>query len=688
MPRKVLLPAILAAYSSLSLAAENASFAGFELDEIIVTATRFEEPVLKTAGSLIVLTRRDIERIPAASLPDLLAGLPGVNVAPLYGALGIDSVVNLRGAGTVGTGTSNTLVLLNGQRLNPIDSGSIDWSLVPVASIERIEIMPGSGTVMYGDRAGGGVINILTRRGRDVGNFQLGTGSHGMREFSVQSAWQGDAMDANLYVQYGANDGWRTNSDQERYSMGGRIGFGASEALRGFVDIAAFNEKLGIPGGLWRSDYEATPTQSRHPGDRSDRQGFRIRPGVQMVLAPGVHFEADMTLSRDEREGYSDATNPVEQIRDLSRDFVSFSPKLSIAYELAGVNNKATVGYEYYRGSADNKTSPVGKRIYTQNAEQRSQAMYLQNISDLSEHWSLTLGARTQRLRQSASQSEFDKTCYGPAPNYEASPCVGPAMSGKSADTREAYEAGLVYQAKDWRVYARTGTLYRFPNTDELYGLNPLSYDPFFAADLKPQYGRIHELGGVVNGARGRYTVSLFRQDLNDEITSSDPADFMASGNMNLPETRRRGIELGARFRLTGHLRAHLALTHQVAEVREGSYADRDIPLVPKIQAGAGLSWSAGKNARYSTRVNHVGQRRYGDDYGNVAGYLDAYTTIDLLAAWDIAGWNLEARVLNAADKKYAAFGGYGFNASKFDYDTFYYPADRRTFRIMARHDF
>lgn len=690
MQRSTLLAAILATFSTATFASSQdiTQPTEYQLEDIVVTATRFEESTLKTAGNLFVMARRDIERIPAASVPDLLSGLLGVNVAPLYGALGIDSVVNLRGAGTVGTGTSNTLVLLNGQRLNPIDSGSIDWSLAPLASIERIEVMPGSGTVMYGDRATGGVINIVTRKGKEESNVQFGLGSHGTRELSAQSGWQTGIVDTHLYAQYGASDGWRVNSDQERYSVGGRVDFGQPKALHGFVDMAAFNERMGMPGGLWRAEYDADPTQSRHPGDRSNREGFRIRPGIQMTLSPGVDFEADLTLSKDERSGYSDKTNPQEQIRELSRDFVSFSPKLRAAYLLGGVSNKATVGYEYYRGGTDNTTSPVGKREYTQNAEQSSHAVYLQNVSDLSENWFLTLGARSQRLRQSASQSEFDKTCYDPNNNWAAYSCIGQAMSGKSSDTREAFEAGLVYQAQDWRVYARTGTIYRFPNTDELYGLDPMTYDPFFAAGLKPQHGAIYELGGSTNTASTRYSFSLYQQDLKDEITSSDPMDFNATGNMNLASTRRRGAELSAKFRFTDHLRGNLTITHQEAKVVEGIYSGHDVPMVPKTQLGAGLSWSKGQDVAYAARLNYVGKCRYGDDYFNQAGYLDGYATLDLSGAWRISAWKLEARVLNATDKKYAAYGGYGFNSNTYSYDTFYYPADRRTFRLMARHDF
>jgi iron complex outermembrane receptor protein len=227
------------------------------------------------------------------------------------------------------------------------------------------------------------------------------------------------------------------------------------------------------------------------------------------------------------------------------------------------------------------------------------------------------------------------------------------------------------------------GSTYRFPNTDELYGLDPINWDPVFAIDLKPQYGTVYEVGGTKKMARGSLSFSIYQQNLKNEITS-DPN----GGNMNVGKTRRLGSEWSAKLRLADNLRGNLGVTLEDAEIRAGDYSGREVPLVPRVQASAGLTWSATSNAAYSARLNHAGKRRYGDDYANEAGYLSGYTTLDLMASWRIRDWKIDARVLNATDKKYAAYGGYGFNSGTFAYDTFYYPADGRTFGVAARYDF
>ena len=651
------------------------------LSEVVVTATRFEDSSSRPSGNIYVVNREEIEQSPATNVPDLLAGLPSVNVIPLYGTLGIDSVVNLRAAGNVGTAASNTLILLNGQRMNPIDSGSIDWSLVPIASIERIEIMPGSGTVMYGDRASGGVINIVTRKGRSSKSAQAGFGSYGLREVSAQTGWEVGSADASIQFQYGSTDGWRKNSDQERYSFGGRLGLGESNSTHSFVEVSAFNESLGMPGGLWSAEYEADPTKSRHPKDRSNREGFRIRPGVRVALTSAIDFDADLSISKDKRSGYSGITNPKEQTRDLSREFISFSPKLRAAYVFAGLSSKTTFGYDFYRGSADSLTARVGYQEYTQNAAQTSHALYLQNIFSLTDQWSINLGWRGQRIHQSASQSSFEKECYDLWPVVYR--CTAAAISGNVNSSRSAHEVGLTYEGNHWRAYARSGLSYRFPNTDELYGLDPISYNPSFVASLRPQHGVVQEVGSSIRTELGEYAISFFEQDTKDEITS-DPT----GGNMNLARTRRRGIDLSAKIRFSDNLRGNFSITRQDSMITEGMYAPNQVPAIPPILAGAGISWSQPRGIVWSARVSHVGKRRYGDDYSNDSDHLAGYTTVDLSARTRFQQWTFELRIANATNIKYAAYGGYGFNSTSGGNDTFYYPADPRSLRFLARYDF
>src|SRR5437867_5995526 len=118
-----------------------------------------------TGASTTVITRAEIERSPGQTVQDVLAREPGIQVTSLFGSVnGVQTTVDMRGFGA--TSTANTLVLINGRRLNDIDIAGVDFSTIPLNSIERIEITRGnSGAVLYGDGAVGGVINIITKTG-------------------------------------------------------------------------------------------------------------------------------------------------------------------------------------------------------------------------------------------------------------------------------------------------------------------------------------------------------------------------------------------------------------------------------------------------------------------------------------------------------------------------------------------
>ena len=126
-------------------------------------AVRQFSGIVGTAST--VITAEEIAHSPAQTLQEIIAQAPGVQLTSLFGGVnGAKTSVDLRGFGAFAT--SNTLVLINGRRLNDIDMAGVDFSTIPRDSIERIEITRGnSGAVLYGDNAVGGVINIVLKNG-------------------------------------------------------------------------------------------------------------------------------------------------------------------------------------------------------------------------------------------------------------------------------------------------------------------------------------------------------------------------------------------------------------------------------------------------------------------------------------------------------------------------------------------
>src|SRR6185503_16663076 len=130
-------------------------------DSVVVTATRFPEDVRRLPASTTVITADDIQKSAARTIPELLQEQVSITTKDFFGNNASNTSVDLRGFGV--TGGQNTLILLDGRRITDIDLTTVQWAAVPLAGIERIEILRGTGAVLYGDGASAGVINIVTR---------------------------------------------------------------------------------------------------------------------------------------------------------------------------------------------------------------------------------------------------------------------------------------------------------------------------------------------------------------------------------------------------------------------------------------------------------------------------------------------------------------------------------------------
>jgi iron complex outermembrane receptor protein len=440
-------------------------------------------------------------------------------------------------------------------------------------------------------------------------------------------------------------------------ALSGRIGLDVADGET-FIDYSVYKDSSGLPGYLFRRDYRDDPRRAYFQQDKQWRDGYRLRPGVKLKVSDSIGFEAEIS---DEHENYQNHYVSFGSRGQRDKDTQSFTPRLRIHHGLGSLPSETVLGYDYYDGSVDARysTSP------NQSADQTSQAIYLQNSTTLSADWTATLGMRSQRMEQNAQQD---------AGLFSA------AMDGDATRRRNAYDAGLNYQGQGWRAYGKIGTTFRFANTDELFGYDPITFAPVFSGDLKPQHGDIREIGGSFAAGAVSGRAAIYHMDLEDEIGYDDAA----GANVNYDPTRRQGLETEAEWRIARQLATRATYTYSDAHFRSGIYDGQDIPLAARHKASLAADWDAASAGKYSAIVHYVGKRRYAGDLANSQGWLDAYTTLDLQASWDMKPWTITAKLLNAFDKDYASYAGY----SSFRTDHYYYPADGRSFFIGVRHDF
>ncbi len=621
------------------------------LDTIVVTATRFENSLSEVPASMSVISGDAIRANPAISVPDLLRSVAGVQVRALSGSMATDASIDIRGMGEATGG--NILILLDGQRLNEVDSASINWAMLPREAIDRIEVLRGAGTVLYGDRAVGGVVNIITRHGGDLpATITAGVGSFGQRLLSVSG---GAHNEQGLYLRGGAQfqqeTGYRKNSEADVRNVNTRLGWQSGKSLDVYVDTTGWSNTNGLPGAIFRPQYISDPTQTRKPNEYAENHGYIVRPGVHWQVSTALTFDAEAGQTKR-----YDAYRTPTFNSDRTHDTVSFTPRVRWQHGLGGLDSETVIGFDTYRGSINYTSSTPGH----QTALQDSQSVYVNNTTFWTSNLSTTLGARHQRMQQSAAD------------------LLAPT-AGNTTRERDAGEIGLQWQEKDWRIFARGGTVFRFANTDELFGLDS-SFATIYSGDLRPQHGVQGEIGSEFSIGTARLGISIFNQHLKDEIAY----DGNTFTNVNLPRTRRRGLELTATVALAPHWAAGASYTYTNAQFVEGANAGKRIPLVARQHASAHLNWQGGAYGTHGLNVLFVGSQPISGDFANAKVFLPGYTTLDWRSRYDWQNWNATFTVRNLTNKKYSEFGGYGGTPA----DYYYYPANGRGAYVTLGYTF
>ncbi len=183
------------------------------LPDTQVTASRLGDGIV--GASTTVIGADEIAGSPGQSLQDVLAAQPGIQMQSLFaGVAGTDTVVDMRGFGAAAT--PNTLVLIDGRRLNDVDLSGVDFGAIQKSGIERIEITRGnSGAVLYGDGAVGGVINIVTKNGFNeppATQAELAFGSFGYVEANASESRSFGQTAVSLFGNVIDSDGYRLNN--------------------------------------------------------------------------------------------------------------------------------------------------------------------------------------------------------------------------------------------------------------------------------------------------------------------------------------------------------------------------------------------------------------------------------------------------------------------------------------------
>ena len=562
-------------------------------ESVVVTATRSPEDERDVGSATTVITRERIEKSGATTVLELLRSVPGIDVLRLGGD-GAQTSLFLRG-----TNSTHALVLVDGARVNSPYFPGYDFSALTTENVERIEIVRGPFSALYGSDAIGGVIQILTRTAtaRPTARVTLEAGDAGQRQGSVFFSAGAGPFAAAASYRDARVDGDRANSDWRGRNGSLRLDGSFGDSVTVAIEGAVLDGEFGLPGAVG----------AETPHDRFGFREERLQLPVSFRPAAGhaASFLAAYVVSKP-------TSSSVAFGFDTETDARTVQLSASDRWTAGGHELTALVSLERWTvedvntfGTAlDDDSSLWGAAI--------------QDVVALGGGWTATAGLRYDR------SSDFGDA-WSPRAN----------VAWRSADAR-------------WKLRASGGAAFRAPTVGELF--YPFSGNP----ELEPERSTSWEVGAErYLGRSGRLEVSLFWNDLENLIVF----DFATSRNESVGKARTRGVELGWRQEISDRLDVDAGYTWLEAEDRG---TGDDLLRRPRHRAYLSATVRPLPRLSISPRAVFVGKRRDADGVTFERGIeVPSHVRLDLFARYDLGRFAPYARLENAADRRYEEVDGY-----------------------------
>ena len=577
--------------SSSTLAIEQDA----ETETVVVTATRTAQTVNQSTSSVQIIDQSDIERMQARSVPDLLRGLAGVQITR-NGGRGKNTSLFIRG-----TNSDHVLVLIDGVKVGSATSGTTPFQDLPIEQIERIEIVRGPRSSLYGSEAIGGVIQIFTKQSEQslAGSASMTIGVDATRELSGTVS--------------GQNDG-------RYYSLGV-----SAVKTKGFDSCAP---EAAMGGGCWTDEPD---------DDAYESVAAHLNAGLRFDNGSQLGFVGKQSRNKSEFDGGFQNESETEQ------NILGVNASLALT-ERWWLKFSAARSKDYSDNFKDG--------VYSSTFNTERDTVALQNDFMLTETGDqmFTLGGDYQRDEVSAAD-EYDKserenfglfTQY--LVNHGAHDIELSARYDDNQQTGNSKTGGVGYAyriSEALRVVANYGTAFKAPSFNELY------FPGFGNAALTPEESRTVEFGLRVQESGRQLDITLFHTKV-DDLIAYDASIFAPN---NIEEAEISGLELSLQQAFAKYWLLGLNVTAQ--SPRNISDGANDNNLLPRrAQRNARVDLDYARDDWSTGATLYMASSSY-DDLANT-NRLEAYQILDLRAGLDLnEDWRLQSRIENVFDSHY-----------------------------------
>ncbi len=582
---------LLGAAIALALPCSSIS-AMTELDTINVTATRTAQTIDDTLAAVTVITRDDIDSLQDQDLVELLDGLPGLTISS-NGGLGKSTGLRLRG-----TGSGHILVLIDGVRIGSATLGTTAFQHLPLQQIERIEIVRGPASHLYGADAIGGVIQIFTRKGQQGTqiNAEAGYGSHNTTNNSLSISGANDNTSYSLSISQLKSDGFSTlkgnDPDKDGYrnqSITAQLDHHFSTNLKLGVNILHANGNSEYDGWFATNDYSTDFVQQSISS--------------KLEYTPATWWDLSLSLGETRDESTTLINGSRNSFFDTKRHQASWQNNFFINEE-----SILTLGVDFLRDKVDSNNS------YSEEKRENS-GYFIQ--------YQRTLGANSFTL----------------------------ALRHDDSDAFENSDTGNVAWGYDLseslQVNASYGTAFKAPTFNDLY--YPFSGNP----DLSPEKSKSIELGLRGRQGWGHWSLNTFQTDIKNLIAWAPIAPGSPIWTpQNINKVRIKGIETSISSTLAGwDVTANLTLLDP-RNTQTGKRLQRRHKRTLRVDINRGFG---------KTHIGATLQARsYQYEDSNNTQRISGFGTVDLRASHQLTrNWQIKAELSNLFDKEYETIKNY-----------------------------
>lgn len=565
-----------------------------------------------------VYTKKEIQQSHSKDIYEFLNTQTSVTALPNMGNP-FAQAIDMRGYG-LGYGYENTVITVNGRRLNNVDMTPQLLSSIPIDSIEKIEIIKGSGSVEYGDGANAGAINIITKdyEGAVIKSYM---GDNGLWFGSLGVGVKEEKFSISGYIDDYSHDGFKeVSSDGTKDESWNR-----NKSIKAtFTPIEDLTFNLGKTYSKMNVNFANAITLSQYEQNRYTipSSGYNEYYYSSDVLSYGFNYKINDKFSLDAQVSKEDkVSNYVTYSSRSEYDYKSYDTKIN--YNNGGL--KALVGMQVFDGERDafgNQTTKENLGIY-------AKADYLLNAHTFS------LGARDEKVKY----------------KYESS-----TNSTEDDSTLQAYDIGYNYKlTPKMSLFANYNRSFQAPDIDRFF-----SWGGAFNGFIEPMKVDTFNVGFNYISYPHSFKTTLFYAFVDDEIYYN----VTSGNNTNLKETEKRGIELSEKYQILSNLFTTLNYTYLDTEIIDnglgGSFNGRSIPGVSPHNVKVALGYNPVKPVALVLSHTYKSKTYAIDDFDGNYGKMESYSVTDLSATYSYKNYEIFAKVNNLFDEKNAIFADGG----------------------------